>query len=344
MLEVTETLEFDLRNVDSAEIRPGALRAAARIAILCDGGSGGYGRAMRFLSYLAPHLDPRSRIEVTFVGAASVANIVQTSILLESIGFLTVGIERDADGARIVLRRCADLEPDEIEVAFEFRDTAVRLAYPSAHDMLRRFALSGTFYEIDMLDCMKAAPQEGLFVDCGANIGNHSVFMARFAGRDVVAFEPNPPVFHCLKQNVERNGVADRVRLHPCGLGARAGWLECTHQTVVNSGDTRFRETTRADSGIPVVRLDDVEAVRAAKVALLKIDVEGMEVELLRGAGAVLAEKRPDVFIETKIDEGRAEVRAIMAAAGYRCVGSHNVSAEVLEFRPEERAGPDSSA
>ena len=77
---------------------------------------------------------------------------------------------------------------------------------------------------------------------------------------------------------------------------------------------------------------------------MLKIDVEGMEVDLLRGAGAVLAEKRPDVFIEAKVEEGRAEVQALMAAAGYRCVGSHNVSAEVLEFRPEERPGPDSSA
>ena len=121
-----------------------------------------------------------------------------------------------------------------------------------------------------------------LFIDVGSNIGTYAIWAAE-NGADVIALEPARDTFELLKENIKLNGY------HVHAINAAAGMA---------SGTTRF--TSGRDcvnhfdpSGsveIAVVTLDAVIGDRA--VAGVKIDVEGFELDVLRGCLHALSEQR----------------------------------------------------
>ncbi len=127
-------------------------------------------------------------------------------------------------------------------------------------------------------------------LDIGANLGLYSVLMARLAGPTgrVIAFEPDPELFAALQQNARLNEI--RIDGHNLALGAAPGELTL-HKSIINSGDNHLGalETPlfRRAVATKVVRLDDLLPQLA--VDLIKIDVQGWELEVLRGMGATLA-------------------------------------------------------
>ncbi|HEV2361310.1 MAG TPA: FkbM family methyltransferase [Acidimicrobiales bacterium] len=134
-----------------------------------------------------------------------------------------------------------------------------------------------------------AAPS---IVDVGANIGQFCAAAKLFwPEAAVVCFEPDPDVAVALRSNV---GGLDGVTIRQVGLGAEAA--ELTWHKHKLSAMSSFRP--RSDDGgldhesprveLPVHRLDD-ELVDVARIDLLKVDVEGFELEVLRGAPATLA-------------------------------------------------------
>src|SRR5438874_6313231 len=65
-----------------------------------------------------------------------------------------------------------------------------------------------TFYENDLLEHMyRSIPHSGVFLDVGANIGNHTVFLASFMAEHVVSFEPHPGLFEVLRGVVDKNSL-----------------------------------------------------------------------------------------------------------------------------------------
>src|SRR5579859_1505250 len=121
-------------------------------------------------------------------------------------------------------------------------------------------------------------------VDVGANIGSHTVAMARLVGPrgTVVAFEPQRVVFQTLCANVANNSLAN-VFCYPSAVGERESVI------LVPPLEPRARQNFGAFSvggykqgePIGVVKLDDFP-LRSCQ--LIKIDVEGMELAVLRGA------------------------------------------------------------
>lgn len=118
-----------------------------------------------------------------------------------------------------------------------------------------------------------------LFVDIGANVGVYSVLASGAVGARSLAAEPIPSTFQSLKMNIALNDLQDRVELWNVGLGADSGTLKFVDQL-----DTMNRVATPDELGIsiPVRKLDDILAGRVPK--LIKIDVEGYEYSVLRGA------------------------------------------------------------
>jgi FkbM family methyltransferase len=148
-------------------------------------------------------------------------------------------------------------------------------------------------------------------VDVGANLGNHAVYWG-LAGRTVTAFEPNRDVAEILQRNVERNGVASAVDVRVAALGEARGHATPRQLQVANVGTVVF------DVGVgdvPVYPLDEMDVPR---VAVLKIDVEGHEAAVLRGADNTLRRFRPFVIVEA--GDGDEETRALLAGLGYRRV------------------------
>ncbi len=123
-------------------------------------------------------------------------------------------------------------------------------------------------------------------VDGGANIGTLTAVMLD-AGIEVHAFEPNPQAIECLKHNCPKAVV------HQCGLGM-ARELK-TLITEANAGAS-FISKKSDGSGIPV-RLAPLDAFDI-RAGLIKLDVEGFEVEALLGAQRTIQRMRPIILCE----------------------------------------------
>ena len=158
-----------------------------------------------------------------------------------------------------------------------------------------------------------------IVADVGANIGDVAIVCARTVGPrgTVHAFEPHPRVFGWLGQNVELNRL-ENVQLTNAALGERDGALD-----VSNDRRDDMNRLLPAGGGIsvPVRRLDDL-LEGAERIDLLKIDVEGFELFVLRGAPRVL-ERSCAVYIEVGVEHFRqfgyccAEVFGLLTAQGF---------------------------
>lgn len=164
-------------------------------------------------------------------------------------------------------------------------------------------------------------------VDVGANLGCLTVPLAGAVGPQgmVVALEPQPEIFRLLATNTVINGL-DNVRLFHAAAGAAPGTLPVAelrfdqprNYGALSMGDLG-REAGRGDGDrreVALVRLDDILAGRP--VRLIKIDVEGMESDVLAGAGETIRQHRPFLFIENEIPgEASQRLIALVQSLGY---------------------------
>lgn len=192
---------------------------------------------------------------------------------------------------------------------------------------LRGQALEGSavellgIYELHVQRIVTDALEPGdVFFDVGAHRGYFSLLAARHVGEDggVCAFEPLPENVERARALWARNGVSG-CRLVPRAVGRSTGtrrFFRCP------SDDRRGSLAGRQDSGtfpVETIRLDDFVASTGVRPALVKVDVEGAEVEVLAGSASLLAAPRPPVWIVEVHDPTRErQVRGMLEDAGYR--------------------------
>jgi FkbM family methyltransferase len=121
-----------------------------------------------------------------------------------------------------------------------------------------------------------------LFADIGANVGVYGLLAAQITGCRLIACEPAPDTFAILTDNARLNRLDHLAELHNVAVGEDDGealLTEARHglNHIVGSGGAR----------VPVRRLDELVGERP--VAAVKIDVEGYELRVLRGASRLLA-------------------------------------------------------
>lgn len=174
-------------------------------------------------------------------------------------------------------------------------------------------------------------------VDIGANVGSHAIPLAKALGEttQVYAFEPHPRVFAQLQANAVLNRLPN-LHLYNLALGAHTGEVAFTD---VRSDDyNRVAPVGAGALTVPMTPLDCFEPLAAVPIDLLKIDVEGYELFVLRGAEATLMRTR-FVFLEANafnVGEYGSSVQALvdyLRARGwilYRVVNS-----EALQRLPE---------
>jgi FkbM family methyltransferase len=161
-------------------------------------------------------------------------------------------------------------------------------------------------YSDDVTSYLRAVIQNGwVCYDVGANIGLTSMFMALTA-RDVLvtAFEPSPINFPYLMRNVNQNKFGNVVAV-PIGLGDVSGFAEFFEVPGFSAGSHIKSEQAHPDTvgvlTIPI-KIDTLDAFVAGtatqKLDLLKIDAEGFELNVLRGAVKTLKKFEPMVIIE----------------------------------------------
>jgi FkbM family methyltransferase len=139
-------------------------------------------------------------------------------------------------------------------------------------------------------------------LDIGANLGILTLHFADLVGEygRVHAFEPNPIVMHKLRSAVARKGTSN-VNLNEIALGQEAGFITLKIPRE-NHGEGSIVKW-RSDPDVPgtdvaLMRLDDyVSENRIDRIDFLKIDVEGAELEVFRGARMVLEKIQPNIIL-----------------------------------------------
>ena len=219
-----------------------------------------------------------------------------------------------AAGARFVL-----VDPGRCEIAKEFY-------WGGGHRPDPADALA-----LDIVTAL--ARRAAVLLDVGAYTGVFTVAAAAAnPGLRVHAFEMVTAVVAGLQRNVDRNGIADRVRVHPTGVGASGtrmrvpsgeggSALPCFYSAHMEFAEGFEVEFLALDDLLPL-ELPEVEAEQRADApgqVVMKIDVEGAEDPVLAHGQELLARHRPDILCE--VLHGQADGRALealLAPHGYR--------------------------
>jgi len=174
---------------------------------------------------------------------------------------------------------------------------------------------TGDFYELSMLEYAAALEPYGTVVDVGANIGNHTVFFGMFTPAErIVAIEPYSPAADLLERNIKANKIGDKVVQHTCAVGIANEGLQLIPGKFTNRGHTSVRKvwgygemTARPLS----------ELVTDEEVSMVKIDVEGYELEVLVGALELITAQHPALFVEASSRRRQREIGGLLSSVGY---------------------------
>ena len=170
---------------------------------------------------------------------------------------------------------------------------------PRSSRMSWTVAVTGQWDRHLIAEVARYVRPETLVLDVGASIGMWTVPLARTAaehGALLWCFEPNPDNVRWLTMNIERNGLDGVVHVQPVGLGSSSSQAYLGLREH-GGGNGAVQDCGSADTiAITVCRLDDIPMPRP--ISFIKLDVEGFELEVLRGGWETIRRDRPVIFGE----------------------------------------------
>lgn len=182
---------------------------------------------------------------------------------------------------------------------------------------------SKTFYEWQLLGALAEYIRPSDYViDVGANIGNHSLYFAAACGADVLSFEPLPLAADILQRNVERNFLDDQIEVRRIALAEASTRADLRNLDLTNVGATTFGLSP--DGEFPVSALD-IEGIDRT-VAVIKVDAEGMDLAVLRGAVGIIARDRPIIVCEAASPTYQKQLEGFAAEISYTFVAQYNAT------------------
>ncbi len=166
------------------------------------------------------------------------------------------------------------------------------------------------------------APEGGTVIDVGANVGGLTLALAAAVGESgrVLSFEPQRYCYMCLCGNLALNSLMHFCQAHQVAIGDTLGHIDVPIldvATVNNFGGASLLDEHH--SPLEKVPLITIDSINLPACHLIKIDVEGMEPAVLRGAAATITKYRPIIWAEClEARDTAAELKAIFAQHNYR--------------------------
>ncbi|MDE1856892.1 MAG: FkbM family methyltransferase [Candidatus Micrarchaeota archaeon] len=218
-----------------------------------------------------------------------------------------------AAGREVVrLRDCSNIKVAENEITTSFMGRKVSLLLDRENER-NRFKTFGEVYEQFVGGHYDADVRGKTVVDIGASIGDTAVYFALRGARMVYAFEPYPYSCSIAKRNIGRNGVGKRVKLINAGGSSRSG------SVIV---DPKFRNTVddklrSFPSGVrvPLYPLDEICRIAKDDDAVLKIDCEGCEYEIILNSSNKTLRKFSTIMLE--YHNGYVDLERKLVDAGF---------------------------
>lgn len=173
----------------------------------------------------------------------------------------------------------------------------------------------------DMAFVLHLLREGDLFMDIGANVGSYTVLASGHVGANTFAFEPVPATFSHLENNVSINRISNRVKAFNLALGSQPGKIAFTSEF-----DTVNHVAVGTEGHVIEVRVETLDGLLSGQQQplLIKIDVEGFETEVIKGAGETLRQNElKAIIIElngsgTRYNFDDREIHGILLEFGFR--------------------------
>lgn len=192
-------------------------------------------------------------------------------------------------------------------------------------DHVGQTILQEGLYERDELCALRLYVRKhglsGVFVDVGANIGNHSLALSREFDR-TISYEPHPVTSLILRANVARSPERARLTVRQVALGDSPGQAGLSDSNPMNAGSSHVSavdghhdflvDITTADADLGELLRD------GERIDLVKIDVEGFESNVIRGMRDQLKRHQPVVIFESSGREAFDGIASELRNCGYR--------------------------
>jgi FkbM family methyltransferase len=213
---------------------------------------------------------------------------------------------------------------------------------PSSLDFYATAKQWGNSWEHWVFDtCRWALPAEGVFYDIGANVGYMSIEMLQqLPASRAVLFEPQPKLVQVIQKSIALNHLQQRAQLLPIALSDSSG--SAALNLFANDGHASLSDGNPGQRQITVKMMTLDEAGLAYNLPppdLIKIDVEGHELSVLRGGAQLLRSARPCICFECSSQSQYAAIRGMLAEMGdyifIKAFGSYRpvqVMPEVVDF------------
>jgi FkbM family methyltransferase len=210
--------------------------------------------------------------------------------------------------------------------------------------------LSQGFFQKAVFETMSAFVKPGsLVLDIGANVGAYAIPVARaFPGCEVHGFEPNPAMAGRLRENIALNCMSSgsNLQVMPFALSDAKGQMTLYAVTRIegNPGLSSLREESLGTAGyeaidVAVETLDGLYGDSPQAVSVIKIDVQGHELQVLRGGQRVIERSRAAIVFEhedglfadaAEAAAVKAATAAFLAEVGYRAYYISRFGADLL--------------
>lgn len=190
----------------------------------------------------------------------------------------------------------------------------------------------GAHYEESVCAWMKERVRSGaVILDVGAQVGLYAMLAARWVGETgrIFAFDPSPEAVSILKRHLAINHLSQNVTVVAGAAGAEDGviTMDMAGAAPENSlASAQHAGRSYRTIEVPVMRLDHFCVGQQIKPSLIKIDTEGWELHVLRGAGALLKDETITWVVEmhpyawAEAGYGRKDVEALLAENGLEAV------------------------
>jgi len=168
-------------------------------------------------------------------------------------------------------------------------------------------------------------------IDCGANIGVHTIEWAKRMNGwgQVVAIEAQERVFYALAGNIAINNCFNARAMH-AAVAAKDGTMKIPNPDYLSPASFGSLELRQREAGefigqpidyseenAATIRALALDSLQLARIDLIKIDVEGMELEAIDGAATSLERSRPILIVES-IKTDKAKLREVLEGLGYQ--------------------------
>ncbi|MFP3580800.1 FkbM family methyltransferase [Arthrobacter sp. SIMBA_036] len=205
--------------------------------------------------------------------------------------------------------------------------TTYRLDLPDAEQDYIQKTIATTlrpYEEAMLIDIAGLLSPGDLVLDIGANCGNHTLYLSCVAGAEVHAFEPDSELCSTIRKSLSLNGVEHLVTVHDVGVGDADGFGQLVQTAENNRGAQRLQRVASGDDAARIVRLDDLTFPK--RIRAIKIDVEGMELDVLNGARMLIEHDRPELYVECQTRTDFERIHSWLASLGYGYLSTFNAT------------------